>query len=97
MQVYKGSLIMILILILVFSLTNFSLAEDLLHPIKEENISKINDILENGVDINATYDNCVTPLIYAARHNCLEVAQLLIKNGAIVNSTNCAYYICRNI
>ena len=45
-------------------------------------------MIANGADVNARgkgYEK-ITPLFYASRYGCKEIAELLIANGADVNA-----------
>ena len=58
--------------------------ENLLHNIDIGYIEKVKDYIDNGLDINKTYDDKL-PLIVAVVLNKVDIVRLLIDNGANVN------------
>ena len=57
------------------------LEEKLFEAIRNRNIQVVNDLIEQGVDVNIFYSNGITPLIYAIMIGNDEVIKLLINKG----------------
>lgn len=57
----------------------------LCHAIWKEDLSKVQELVSSGVDVNGQNENGFTPLMQAAEMQNLEITQFLIKNGADVN------------
>ena len=53
--------------------------------VKENNIDKINELLESGVNVNVKDKYGNTPLYYASTYGQLQIAKLIIEYGADVN------------
>ena len=51
------------------------------YMIQRGNITAVKNLLEDGQDINK-FSNNLTPLMYAARHNRVEIIKLLLEHGA---------------
>jgi ankyrin repeat protein len=63
------------------------LSNSLITAIIENNVSKVNELLNRGADPNYISDKAkVTPMHYAAQHNALEVIPLLVEAGAYIDS-----------
>lgn len=59
---------------------------DLIDAIIKNNVKRVKELLEQGVDPNQTDDWAnITPLHYAAFNNSLEIATMLIAAGAKIN------------
>ncbi len=57
--------------------------QDLIDAVLNNDVSRVQRLLEEGADPNQTDDDAsVTPLHYAAQYNTLEIAKLLIAAGA---------------
>jgi len=61
------------------------LLKDLIKSIKKENIAKISNGLNSGVDVNSKDSNRLSLLHHAAKIGNLEIIQLLIDKGACIN------------
>lgn len=57
----------------------------------ENRLEAVKLMIGRGANVNDKNDNGWTALAFAAKHNLLEIAELLIKNGADVN-VNGTYY-----
>jgi ankyrin repeat protein len=64
------------------------LNRQLINAVKEGNLKKVIDLLENGADVNAKNNDGYTALMTASREGHKEIVELLIKNGADVNVKN---------
>jgi len=64
------------------------LNEDLYEAVLHEEFENIDRLLKAGVDVNVRFEDGYTPLIVAAVVGHLEVALVLIENGANVNVRN---------
>ncbi len=63
--------------------------------IVEGNYEMVKKMIELGSKVNG-YSHGMTPLMYAARHNKVEIAKLLIANGARIKSRNARGYNAMN-
>ncbi|MBP7584395.1 MAG: ankyrin repeat domain-containing protein [Spirochaetes bacterium] len=70
---------------------NYTKEEHLHHSIEKSDMRKIARLIELGADVNKIHNSSfcdssgMTPMMVAARHGRLEIARLLVKNGALVN------------
>jgi len=60
--------------------------EQLIEAVVENNLARIKDLLQKGVDPNDYVDDELRPLHFAAQSNSVDAAQLLITAGADVNA-----------
>jgi ankyrin repeat protein len=61
--------------------------EVLIDAIIHNDVKKVKQLLEQGVDPNSTLDKAhITPLHYAAQNDAREIAQLLFTAGATLES-----------
>lgn len=58
---------------------------DLLTAAKEGNIERVQELINEGVDLNMETDNGPTALMLAARYNNTEMVKILLKAGADLN------------
>jgi len=54
--------------------------------IRQNNLTKIDDLIKRGKDINATNENGMTPLLYCLQQRNVEIAEVFINAGANVNA-----------
>lgn len=66
---------------------------ELIEAIIRNDVTKVRNLLENGSDPNYADDWAnITPLHYAALHNALEIASLLITAGAKIDAIDAVCY-----
>ncbi|WER48608.1 ankyrin repeat domain-containing protein [Cupriavidus sp. WKF15] len=58
---------------------------ELMQSAADGDLTRVNDLLRYGVDVNARSGRGATALMYAARNNRLEIADALVAAGADVN------------
>jgi ankyrin repeat protein len=67
----------------------FGTKEALLHDaVREGDVAKVGELLDQGADINAKDKHGDAPLHKAALRHVWDVAELLIARGAVVNELN---------
>ena len=59
---------------------------DLLAAIDNENVQRVQELIDLGVDVNTKFEDDLTPLILAARKNHLQIVELLVRVGADTNA-----------
>ena len=76
-----------LLLSILFSITVFSVqAQDLFNAARQNDTAQIEQLLENGADINQANERGFTPLILAVYANKKSAVELLLEKGANPNS-----------
>lgn len=64
------------------------LEKKLFEAVVEKDAQKVNNLLQEGADVNAKDDNNDTPLMRASYHGHKEIVELLIQYGADVKAEN---------
>ncbi|MFB0967638.1 MAG: ankyrin repeat domain-containing protein, partial [Cloacibacterium sp.] len=64
-----------------------SYSQELIEAIRENNIAKVEKLVENKKKLNATGENGIFPLFSASAEGNLEIAKILINKGVNVNQT----------
>jgi len=62
------------------------LIKELYKPFDRVDISKVQDLIERGADVEAKTNDGHTPLHWASRNNRIEIAKLLLDRGADVKA-----------
>ncbi len=62
--------------------------KDLFNIVREQDISKMKQLINAGADINIIDSDGDTPLIYAVQRESVDIVRLLIDAGADINATN---------
>lgn len=57
----------------------------LINACRENNIQLVKELINSDVDINNVYRLTYRPLVYACHYNRLEIVELLLDNGAIID------------
>lgn len=66
--------------------------ESFFKAVESNDVQKIQELLQSGIDINAKDKDGWTPLMYAASKKATDIAKILIEAGADLNATdNCGW------
>jgi len=78
-------LILIMLILGTTSTQALSIEGDLLNAIEKGDAEEVEELIENGADVNARTVNGIPALIFAAMKGHAEIVKILIENGADVN------------
>ncbi len=79
-------LIVLAVIILAIEQSNY--ASPLIDAVKNNNLTEVQKLIKNGVDVNEKDDYGETALHFAADVGSVDIAKLLLKSGANVNAKN---------
>lgn len=63
-------------------------AADFIRAVSESNFSRLDELINAGVDVNVKNEHGVSPLMVAALKGKTEIAKMLIVRGAVVNASS---------